>query len=95
LKTNELAELRDEVGKLKERNSRVELDKEWETSWARRLAIFLLTYSSIFSYFHFAGLPNPLVNSLVPALAFALSTLSLPFLKDLWVKRFYVKQKRS
>ena len=37
MKNNE--ELQQEIDLIKERNSRVELDKKWETSWTRRLCI--------------------------------------------------------
>jgi len=84
-------ELEREIEKIKERNKKVEADKSWETSWTRRFVIFALTYAAIAVYFSAAGLPNPLVNSLVPALAFVISTLSLPFFKKCWVRYFYKK----
>ncbi|MDD5163113.1 MAG: hypothetical protein PHD95_02790 [Candidatus ainarchaeum sp.] len=88
---NEIEELKKEIKKINERNSRVESDKAWETSWARKIVIFVLTYCAISIYFFAVGLPAPLVNSLVPALAFVISTLSLPFFKKHWVKNFYKK----
>lgn len=87
----ELSWLRKEIGRLKERNARVEADKAWETSWARKLVIFILTYLAMAIYFYATGLPNPLVNSFVPALAFVISTLSLPLFKKYWVENVYKK----
>ncbi len=87
----EMVELRRELGKLKERNSRVEADKAWETSWARKLAIFVLTYLAIAIYFYATNLPSPFTNALVPSLAFVISTLSLPFFKKHWIESFYKK----
>ncbi|HLD62909.1 MAG TPA: hypothetical protein VI875_03515 [Candidatus Norongarragalinales archaeon] len=87
----ELSWLRKEIGRLKERNARVEADKAWETSWARKLVIFILTYLAMAIYFYATGLPNPLVNSFVPALAFVISTLSLPLFKKYWAENFYKK----
>ena len=87
----ELSWLRKEIGRLKERNARVEADKAWETSWARKLVIFILTYLAMAIYFSATGLPNPLVNSFVPALAFVISTLSLPLFKKYWAENFYKK----
>ncbi|MDD5148471.1 MAG: hypothetical protein PHH08_03325 [Candidatus ainarchaeum sp.] len=87
----EIEELRNEIKKLHERNSRVEADKAWETSWTRKIVIFALTYCAISIYFFAAGLPAPLVNSFVPALAFVISTLSMPFFKKQWIKNFYKK----
>ena len=79
-------DLASRINEIRERNRRVELDKEWETSWTRRLIIFVLTYFAIVIYFFFAELPKPFLNSLVPALAFVISTSSLPYFKKLWIR---------
>jgi len=79
--------LKKEIEGIKERNKRVELDKAWETSLTRKIIITVLTYVVIVIFFYFAGLPNPLVNSIVPSLAFLLSTLTLSFFKKLWINR--------
>ena len=34
-----------EIEEIKKRNARVEADKAWETSWARRILVALLTHS--------------------------------------------------
>lgn len=75
---------RDEIKRIREWNRKVELDKAWETNWTRRLFIALLTYSVIVIFFYSAGLPKPWIHSIVPAVAFLLSTLMLPVLKRLW-----------
>ncbi|HLD97734.1 MAG TPA: hypothetical protein VI815_00240 [Candidatus Nanoarchaeia archaeon] len=75
-----------ELNKIKERNAKVELDKAWETSFSRKIIIAVLTYIVIVIFFYFAGLPKPFINSIVPSLAFILSTLSLPLFKKLWIK---------
>ena len=82
-------ELITEINKLKERNKRVEADKAWETSIIRKIIVAVLTYFVIVIFFHFAGLPRPFINSIVPTSGFVLSTLSLPFFKKLWVKYLY------
>ena len=74
-----------EVNEIKKRNERVELDKAWETSWTRRVVVSLFTYIVIVLFFYFAGLPKPLVNAIVPAVAFIISTLSMPIIKRWWV----------
>ena len=79
-------DLKGEVDKIKQRNKRVELDKAWEVSWTRRLILVILTYLVIVIFFYSAGLSNPWINSIVPALAFVISTLTLPFFKKLWIK---------
>jgi len=84
-------ELKKELVAIKERNRRVEADKSWETSWTRKLVIFILTWVAIATYFYVSGLPNPIINSFVPALAFVISTLSLPFFKRYWIKYIYKK----
>lgn len=81
-----IQELEKEINAIKERNKRVETEKMWETSWTRRFFISLLTYFVISTFFLFAGVANPFVNAIVPAVAFILSTASLSILKDLWLK---------
>lgn len=84
-----MASLRDlklKIHKIEERNKKVEADKAWETSWTRRIILFLLTYIVIVIFFVYAELPKPFVNSVVPALAFVISTLSLRFFKKVWLR---------
>ncbi len=83
--------LEKELIEIKQRNKRVEADKAWETSWSRKIVIALLTYAVIVIFFYFAGLPKPFINSIVPALAFVLSTLTLTWFKKLWIKIVYKK----
>lgn len=78
--------LKIEIESIKQRNRRVELDKAWETSWTRKILIFILTYIVIVIFFYFAGLAKPFTNSIVPALGFVISTLSLNYFKRLWIK---------
>ncbi|MFC1696889.1 hypothetical protein ACFL1H_01025 [Nanoarchaeota archaeon] len=78
--------LEKEIIEIKKRNKKVELDKAWETSLTRKLIIAVLTYFVIVIFFYFANLPNPFVNAIVPALAFVLSTLTMPIFKNIWMK---------
>ena len=71
---------------IEKRNKKVELDKAWETSWFRRITIALLTYFVIVLFFTFACLPKPFVNSIVPTVGFVLSTMSMSFFKNIWMK---------
>jgi len=75
-----------ELRLIKERNKKVETDKAWETSLTRKFIIAILTYMVIVLFFYAAGLPRPFVNSIVPALAFILSTLSLSVFKKIWIR---------
>ena len=80
-----IKELKKEIDKIKARNKRVEADKTWETSWTRRLLILILTYIVIVIFFLAAELQKPLVNAVVPAIAFLLSTMTVPIFKKLWL----------
>ena len=79
-------ELTEEIERIKERNRRVEREKAWETSLTRKFMIAVLTYIVIVVFFQYAGFPEPFKNALVPSLAFILSTLSIPIVKNLWLK---------
>ena len=81
-----IEQLQTEIEEIKKRNQRVEADKAWETSWARKIIIFLLTYTVIVIFFFFARLPSPFLNAIVPSLAFVLSTLTIPLFKKWWLK---------
>ena len=78
--------IKQEIEKIKERNKKVELDKAWEISLTRKIIIAIMTYFVMVIFFYFAHLQKPFVNSIVPALAFFISTLSLPFFRTLWEK---------
>jgi uncharacterized membrane protein YkvI len=75
-----------ELQKIQERNKRVELDKAWETSKTRRGFIAAITYVIAAAFMTRVGISEPLVNALVPAGGYLLSTLSLPVIKQWWTK---------
>ena len=81
--------LENEILQIKKRNARVEADKAWETSGMRKVLIFALTYFVVVALFFAMGTPNPLINALIPSVAFVLSTLSIPFFKAWWLKRVH------
>ena len=85
-----LEDLEKEINQIKERNRKVEVDKAWETSKTRRGLLVLFTYLAIGFYFQAIKIDRPWQNAIVPAVAFLLSTLILPFFKDLWSK--YLKK---
>lgn len=84
-------EVENEISQIKVRNKKVERDKAWETSWSRKVLIVILTYIVIVIFFYFAGLPKPFINSIVPAVAFVLSTATLPLFKKWWLNIIYRK----
>ena len=83
--------LAQEIKAIHERNKRVEANKAWETSAFRRLLIAAATYGIAFFLMIQLQLPNPALNALIPATAYAVSTLSLPFIKNWWIAQFYKK----
>lgn len=78
-----------EIKKLHERNKRVEADKAWETSNIRRGIISVTIYFFFVLFLYLIEAPQPWLNSFVPTLAFVISTLTLPFLKNWWIKNIY------
>lgn len=81
-----MKELKKRIDAIEQRNKRVELDKAWETSLARKVIIAILTYITAAIFFLIAQLPRPFINSIVPAAAFVLSTLSIPLFKKIWIR---------
>ncbi|MDP3998449.1 MAG: hypothetical protein Q8P89_02440 [bacterium] len=79
-------DLEKRVAKIEERNRKVELDKDWETSFARRFLLMLFTYLTVGFYLQAINVSSPWLNAIVPSIAFMLSTLTLPFFKNLWQK---------
>ncbi|MCL4391949.1 hypothetical protein M1413_01290 [Patescibacteria group bacterium] len=77
---------------VEERNRRVEEDKAWEVSWTRRGLIMVFTYLALGVYMWAIGISNPWLNAIVPAVAFVLSTLTMPFFKKWWLARTLGRQ---
>lgn len=84
---DELEQFKHDIEEIKQRNARVEADKAWETSAARKVLLAVLTYIVVVLFFLVARLPKPFINALVPTLGFLLSTLSVGFCKRVWVKK--------
>jgi hypothetical protein len=82
-------ELEERIENIEKRNARVEADKAWETSFFRRGLLVLFTYLAIGFYLQAINVPLPWLNAIVPAFAFMLSTLTLPFFKKAWSKHVY------
>lgn len=77
------------INRIEKRNSRVELNKSWETSWTRKILIIIFTYLAIALYLKFIVGIDPWINAIVPATGFLLSTLTLSYFKKLWKKYIY------
>jgi len=69
------------------RNQRVDGDKAWETSWARRGLIAVVTYGCAIILLTLLGHDGAFKHAVVPVMGYLLSTLSLPFIKALWLKQ--------
>jgi hypothetical protein len=85
------SKLESEVSKIKQRNQKVEGDKAWETSLTRRSLIAIFTYLAIALYLNAIRIPHAWLSALIPAIGFLLSTLTLPWLKNLWLRHIYKK----
>jgi hypothetical protein len=83
----EVSDVEARISRLEARNQRVENDKRWETSWARRVAIMLLTYLTVAFYLRFVVHIDPWINALVPVIGYTLSTLTVSRLKQYWLTR--------
>lgn len=81
--------LNKDIEKIKERNARVEADKAWELSKTRRILIASSIYFFALALFSMITTPKPILDALVPTLAYLLSTLTFPFFKDWWLKNVY------
>ena len=80
-------DIEQEIKEIKKRNKRVELDKKWETSITRKVAICILTYIVVVLFAIFINKEgNMFLNSLIPVMGFFLSTQSLEIIKKIWIK---------
>ena len=84
----DLKNLTNEILKINKRNKKVELDKKWETSTTRKVFICILTYIIVLIYSYIIKSTSSIfLSSLVPVIGFALSTLSLKYIRKLWEKQ--------
>lgn len=83
--------LEERVEKIEKRNIKVESDKAWETSLTRKLLIAIFTYLAVSLYFLVIKVSDPWLNAIVPTIGFLLSTLTMSFFKNFWIKYIYKK----
>ena len=84
-----IQKLEKEIASIKERNSRVEADKTWETSNFRIFSITIITYVVASLVLYFIGAKNFLLSALIPTVGFFLSVQTLPAIKKRWIKNFF------
>ena len=77
------------IAQIQERNAKVEADKAWEVSWTRRGIIAIFTYFIVVLFLIIINAQDPWLAALVPAGAYLFSTLTLPFIKNWWLKNRY------
>jgi hypothetical protein len=77
----------DRLAALEARNARVDVDKAWETSYARRAVIAAATYLTAGAFMQINGFASPWLGAGVPVLGYLLSTLSLPWVRRWWQGR--------
>ncbi len=75
-----------------QRNARVEADKAWETSWARKLMICVLTYVFLLIYLPMLGHEKAYLHATVPVFGYLFSTVTIPFVKKWWLENRYKKK---
>ncbi len=85
---NSIKDLKYEIDEIKNRNTRVEADKAWESSGTRKVIILVLTYIVIIIFFHVVNIKNPFISAITPTLGFFLSTLTMPIVKKWWIVKF-------
>ena len=73
-----------EINEIKERNSRVELDKGWETSLLRRGFIAAITYVVALTWLVLIDETGVGLKAVVPVAGYLISTFSLPWLRGIW-----------
>ncbi len=83
-----LENIQAEIDAIKGRNARVEQEKSWETSWQRKLGIIVTTYFVMILVFWSLGNSEPFLNAIVPTLGYTLSTLSLD-----WIRKIFLQYK--
>ncbi len=81
-----LQDLEKEIDALKLRNKQVETDKAWEISQTRKFLLMFLTYLTTGLYLDAISVDKPWINAIGASVGFLLSTLTLPFFKQLWEK---------
>ncbi len=73
---------------IEERNSEVEIDKAWETSYTRKAIITIITYVCgciVFKYV--IGADEWTIGAIVPVMGYILSTLGLSWIRKSWEKK--------
>jgi uncharacterized ion transporter superfamily protein YfcC len=90
-KCEEKMDFEHEIKKINKRNNRVEIEKSWEVSKTRRIAILVITYVFMLLIMYVLKLSDPFINAIIPTCGFFLSGLSIGVLKNIWMRFIYKK----
>ncbi len=83
--------LEERLTRIEARNAKVEADKAWEISLARRGTIAMITWLIAGFSLYLLGSNAPWFYALIPVLGYVLSTLTIPLLRVLWQNHVYKK----
>jgi len=86
-----LQEISEEIQKIQRRNRRVTMDKAWEISSTRRFFVASLVYIVATLWLVSIGDSLALLKAFIPAIAYIISTFSLPMVKKQWILSKYKK----
>ncbi|QQG49651.1 MAG: hypothetical protein HZB70_02530 [Candidatus Berkelbacteria bacterium] len=81
-----MKDLEKRVSAIEARNAKVASDKEWETSLIRKIILLITTYLLIGAYMQLMGINRPWGNAIIPSIGFLISTLTLQWAKNAWLK---------
>lgn len=84
---NRLQRAEEQLAEITARNARVEGDKAWEISAARKITVAALTYVITALVFTAIGTPSPWTNAAIPLCGYLISTFTLPWAKASWLRR--------
>lgn len=73
------------ISTLLDRNKRVEAEKAWELSFTRRAFLAGLTYVTAVLLLWLIGEARFLLLSFIPAISYVFSTLTLPWIRRMWI----------
>lgn len=75
------------VAAIEARNRKVELDKAWETSIARKVVLFVATFLLTYIFLRLIDENYPAGNAVLASIGFVLSASTISYLKNYWIAR--------
>lgn len=71
------------------------MQEAWVKSKTHIFLVTTTTYAFVALFMYFLGVGNVLVNALLPAGAYILSQMSIPFIKRAWIKLYLKEQSKK